>query len=79
MDHLPSVEMKRYNVEGSWPALVTPFTEGDEVNYGVLRNLVEYHAENGSNGLLLLGSTAEGFLLTKDCLLYTSPSPRDRS
>jgi 4-hydroxy-tetrahydrodipicolinate synthase len=58
--------MKRYNVEGSWPALVTPFTEGGEVNYDVLRNLVDYHVENGSNGLLLLGSTAEGFLLTKD-------------
>ncbi|TRO48284.1 4-hydroxy-tetrahydrodipicolinate synthase [Candidatus Bathyarchaeota archaeon] len=66
MDHLPLVAMKRYNVEGSWPALVTPFTAGDEVNYDMLRRLVDFHAENGSDGLLLLGSTAEGFLLTKD-------------
>ncbi len=61
---LPSVEMKRFNVEGSWPALVTPFTAEDEVNYEVLRKLVDYHAENESDGLLLMGSTAEGFLLS---------------
>lgn len=58
--------MKRYNVEGSWPALVTPFTEKDEVNYDVLRRLVNFHAENRSNGILLMGSTGEAILLTKD-------------
>lgn len=58
--------MKSYNVVGSWPALVTPFTDDERVDYDVLRNLVDFHAENESNGLLLLGSTAEGFLLTKD-------------
>jgi dihydrodipicolinate synthase/N-acetylneuraminate lyase len=36
--------MKRFNVEGSWPALVTPMTPGDEVDYGVLRQLVGFHA-----------------------------------
>ena len=58
--------MKRYNVEGSWPALVTPFTEKDEVNYDVLRRLVNFHAENRSNGILLMGSTGEAILLSKD-------------
>ena len=58
--------MKRYNVEGSWPALVTPFTEKDEVNYDVLRRLVNFHAENRSNGILLMGSTGEAILLTKE-------------
>ena len=58
--------MKRFNVEGSWPALVTPFTRDDAVNYDALRTLVDFHVENGSNGVLLLGSTAEGFLLTKE-------------
>lgn len=55
--------MKRYDVEGSWPALVTPLTEGDEVNYGVLRQLVGFHAENHSTGILLLGSTGEAIML----------------
>ena len=58
--------MKRYNVEGSWPALVTPFTEKDEVNYDVLRRLVNFHAENRSNGILLMGSTGEAILLSRD-------------
>jgi 4-hydroxy-tetrahydrodipicolinate synthase len=58
--------LKRYNVEGSWPALVTPFTETDEVNYDVLRRLVNFHAENRSNGILLMGSTGEAILLSKD-------------
>jgi len=58
--------LKRYNVEGSWPALVTPFTEKDEVNYDVLRRLVNFHAENRSNGILLMGSTGEAILLTKE-------------
>lgn len=58
--------MKRFNVEGSWPALVTPFTDSDEVNYGVLRQLVEFHAENNSDGVLLMGSTGEAILLTRD-------------
>jgi len=58
--------LKRYNVEGSWPALVTPFTERDEVNHDVLRRLVNFHAENRSNGILLMGSTGEAILLSKD-------------
>jgi len=55
--------MKKYNVEGSWPAVVTPFDENDEVNYDVLRQLVGFQAENNSTGLLLMGSTGEAILL----------------
>jgi len=58
--------MKRFNVEGSWPALVTPMTSGDEVDYGVLRRLVGFHAENHSTGVLLLGSTGEAIMLTAE-------------
>jgi 4-hydroxy-tetrahydrodipicolinate synthase len=58
--------MKGYKVEGSWPALVTPLTEEDEVNFGSLRRLVDFHAGNDSTGVLLLGSTAEVTLLSKD-------------
>ena len=53
----------KLNVEGSWPALVTPFTEGDDVNYEILRRLVDFHIENKSDGILLLGSTSEATLL----------------
>jgi len=58
--------MSKYNVEGSWPAVVTPFDDKDEVNYDVLRQLVGFQAENHSTGLLLMGSTGEAILLTAD-------------
>jgi len=58
--------LKRYSVQGSWPALVTPFTEEEAVNLEVLRRLVDFHVEFGSNGVLLLGSTGEPILLTRE-------------
>ncbi len=57
--------MKPFDVKGSWPALVTPFTEQDEVNIVMLRRLVEFHANNGSDGVLLLGSTGEVTMLSR--------------
>jgi 4-hydroxy-tetrahydrodipicolinate synthase len=59
------IDLKRFNVEGSWPAIVTPFTDQDELNSDVLRQLVDFHIENNSAGILLLGSTAEAILLTR--------------
>jgi len=58
--------MKRFNVVGSWPALVTPFTDGDEVNVESLRRLVQFHVENRSDGVLLMGSTGEAIMLTAE-------------
>jgi 4-hydroxy-tetrahydrodipicolinate synthase len=59
------VDMK-FDVQGSWPALVTPFSDNDDVNFEVLRQLVNFHAENDSSGILLLGSTGEAILLNQD-------------
>ena len=58
--------MKRYNVQGSWPAIVTPFDDEGDVNLEALRRLLDFHVEFGSNGVLLLGSTGEPILLTRD-------------
>ena len=58
--------MRKYNVEGSWPAIVTPFDQNDEVNYDVLRQLINFQADNNSSGLLLMGSTGEAILLRPD-------------
>ena len=55
---------KTLNVKGSWPALVTPFTEADEVDYKILQRLVDFQVENHSDGILLLGSTSEATLLS---------------
>jgi 4-hydroxy-tetrahydrodipicolinate synthase len=45
---------------------VTPFDEDGEVDLDALRRLIDFHVEFGSNGVLLLGSTGEPILLTKD-------------
>lgn len=49
---------------GAWPALVTPFTQNDEVNVPVLRRLVDYLVGKGIGGLYVCGSTGEGIYMT---------------
>jgi N-acetylneuraminate lyase len=49
---------------GAWPALITPSTPEGEVNYGVLRELVEHLIGKGIGGLYVCGSTGEGLQLT---------------
>jgi N-acetylneuraminate lyase len=49
---------------GFWPALITPYTEDDEINVPVLRNLVDYHLAKGVSGFYLCGTTGEGPFLT---------------
>ncbi len=48
---------------GSMPALVTPFRDG-EVDFKVLRELVEWHIAEGSHGLVPTGTTGESPTLT---------------
>jgi 4-hydroxy-tetrahydrodipicolinate synthase len=43
---------------GSMPALVTPFQNG-ELDTDALKHLVEWHIEQGSNGLVPVGTTGE--------------------
>jgi 4-hydroxy-tetrahydrodipicolinate synthase len=52
--------------EGSWVAIVTPFTETDEIDFEGFESLVDFQAQNGTSGLLLMGSTGEPTLLTMD-------------
>ena len=44
---------------GSMPALVTPFAEGGAVCEKTLRELVEWHIEEGSSGIVPVGTTGE--------------------
>lgn len=48
---------------GSGVALVTPF-KGAKVNYDVLRSLLDFHLENETDFLVILGTTAETPTLT---------------
>jgi 4-hydroxy-tetrahydrodipicolinate synthase len=51
--------------KGSMPALVTPFRNG-EVDLDTLRALVEWHVEEGSHGLVPVGTTGESPTLSHD-------------
>ncbi len=45
--------------EGSWVAIPTPFTNEDEIDFPGFEKLVDFQAQNGSEGILLMGSTGE--------------------
>ncbi len=49
--------MKR--ITGSIVALITPFTETGAVNYSKLGELLDFHLENRSDAVLILGTTSE--------------------
>ena len=49
--------------KGSLPALVTPFTNG-QVDFDALKKLVDWHVDQGSHGLVPVGTTGESPTLT---------------
>jgi 4-hydroxy-tetrahydrodipicolinate synthase len=51
--------------KGSMPALITPFKNG-KVNEDALKALVEWHIEQGSHGLVPVGTTGESPTLTHE-------------
>lgn len=51
--------------QGSFPALITPYSENNRVNFKEIENLVNLH-QNYSDGLVIFGSTGEGWLLSED-------------
>ena len=52
-------------IKGSLVALVTPF-RNDAVDYDELRALVQWHMEEGSHGLVPVGTTGESATLSED-------------
>jgi len=51
-------------IEGSIVALITPFDEGGRVDFTALEKLIAWHIEEGTDGLVLCGSTGEGSSLS---------------
>ena len=52
-------------ITGSLPALVTPFANG-KVDIDALKKLVDWHIDQGSNGLVPVGTTGESPTLTHE-------------
>lgn len=51
---------------GSGVALVTPFTEEKDVNYEELGRLIEFQIENGTDAIIICGTTGEPVTMTED-------------
>jgi 4-hydroxy-tetrahydrodipicolinate synthase len=54
-----------YMISGSIVAMVTPFKDG-QVDLSAIQSLVQWHIAQGTQGLVLCGSTGEGLLLSLD-------------
>jgi len=50
---------------GSLVALVTPFDGSNRVDYPSLKRLIDFHVEQGSDGLVIAGTTGEAATLTR--------------
>jgi 4-hydroxy-tetrahydrodipicolinate synthase len=50
---------------GSLVALVTPFGGDNKVDYISLKRLIDFHVEQGSNGLVIAGTTGEAATLSR--------------
>lgn len=50
---------------GSFVALVTPMNDDGALDFGCLERLVDWHMEQGTDGLVIAGTTGEASTLTK--------------
>jgi len=58
--------MAKLELFGSYVALVTPFTDSDEVDYACIEGLVEWHVKEGTAGIVPCGTTGESPTLSEE-------------
>lgn len=51
---------------GAGVAIVTPFYEDGSVNYDKLDELIDYHCENGTDSIIICGTTGESSTLSEE-------------
>ena len=51
---------------GAGVALVTPFREDGSVNYDKMDELVDFHCENGTDSIIVCGTTGESSTLSEE-------------
>ena len=54
------------NLTGSIVALITPFAEDGSVDFDALARLVDFHVDNGTDGILTLGTTGESSTMSHE-------------
>lgn len=69
-------------LEGSLVALVTPMLPNGEIDYECLRNLIDWHIKEGTNGIVSVGTTGESATLNfnehLDAIKYTINHVKNR-
>lgn len=70
--------MDMQGLTGSVVALVTPFNEDGSIDFGSLERLVDFHLENGTDGILVLGTTGESSTMTDEEDLEVAKTVIDR-
>jgi 4-hydroxy-tetrahydrodipicolinate synthase len=58
--------MKKILFTGAGVAIVTPFGENGEVNYNLLEKLLDFQLKNGTDAIIICGTTGEGSTLTHE-------------
>jgi len=58
--------MKKVLFAGAGVAIVTPFDENGDVNYGLLEKLIDFQIENGTDAIIICGTTGEGSTLSHE-------------
>ncbi|WP_373741800.1 4-hydroxy-tetrahydrodipicolinate synthase [Neisseria sp.] len=53
-------------LQGSLVALITPMNQDGSINFDQLRNLIDWHIENGTDGIVAVGTTGESATLSVD-------------
>lgn len=49
---------------GSWPVMLTPYTDKNEIDYDALKELVDWYIENGVSGMFAVCQSSEMFCLS---------------
>lgn len=61
--------------KGAGVAIVTPFTADDKVDYEALGKMIDFQIENGTDAIIICGTTGESSTLTHDehdeCIRFT--------
>ena len=58
--------MDMTNLSGSVVALITPFKQDGSIDFEALERLVDFHLADGTDGILVLGTTGESSTMTDD-------------
>jgi len=60
------IRIKKFNLEGILPALVTPFKNETEINEEALRHLVNFVIDEGVTGVVPVGTTGEFVYMSEE-------------